>query len=96
MTTNTAARVVVLCGGLAGLSAAAYVARAGRRVAVLEEASELGGRAATHEKKFSPVALGPGIAAGAAAEIRPPPTTAGRAAGSALPARWTRRDGRRA
>ncbi|MDC3959812.1 FAD-dependent oxidoreductase [Polyangium jinanense] len=59
MTTNTAARVVVIGGGLAGLSAAAYAARAGRRVTVLEKASELGGRAATHEKKGFSLNIGP-------------------------------------
>ncbi|MRG96224.1 phytoene desaturase family protein [Polyangium spumosum] len=59
MTTNTAARVVVIGGGLAGLAAAAYAARAGRRVTVLEKATELGGRAATHEKKGYALNIGP-------------------------------------
>ena len=39
--------VIVVGGGLAGLTAAALVARQGRRVAVLEGAARLGGRAAT-------------------------------------------------
>ena len=39
--------VVVVGGGLAGLSAACYLARAGVSVTLFEKASELGGRAAT-------------------------------------------------
>ena len=41
------ADVIVIGGGLAGLAAAAYVARGGRSVIVCEKASSLGGRAAT-------------------------------------------------
>ena len=41
---------VIVGGGLAGLTAAAYLARAGRRVTVLEKAPSLGGRAATQEQ----------------------------------------------
>ena len=45
------ADLVVVGGGLAGLSAAALVARAGRSVVVLEQASHLGGRAATRVRQ---------------------------------------------
>ncbi|MDC0744509.1 phytoene desaturase family protein [Polyangium mundeleinium] len=89
MTTNTAARVVVVGGGLAGLTAAAYAARASRRVTVLEKATELGGRAATHEKKGFSLNIGPhalyrgGEAEHVLAELgvetkgSPPPTSSG-------------------
>ena len=40
-------RTIVVGGGLAGLATAAYLARDGRRVTVLEKAPTLGGRAAT-------------------------------------------------
>ncbi len=43
--------VIVVGGGLAGLLAAALVARAGRSVVVLEQAGGLGGRAATHVRQ---------------------------------------------
>src|SRR3989337_825529 len=39
---------VVIGGGLAGLAAAPYRARAGRSVTVLERSSQLGGRAITN------------------------------------------------
>jgi phytoene dehydrogenase-like protein len=41
---------VVVGGGLAGLAAAAYLARAGRSVAVVEKSSAVGGRARTQEQ----------------------------------------------
>jgi phytoene dehydrogenase-like protein len=45
------ARVVVVGGGLAGLSAAAFAARAGAQVSVIERLSEPGGRARTREER---------------------------------------------
>jgi phytoene dehydrogenase-like protein len=41
--------VVVVGGGLAGLTAACYLARAGIAVTLFEKASDMGGRAATRE-----------------------------------------------
>ncbi len=46
-------------GGLAGLTAAVFMARAGRKVVVLERAGELGGRAMTLEKNGFSTNLGP-------------------------------------
>ncbi len=45
------ARVVVVGGGLAGLSAAAFAARAGAQVSVIERLSEPGGRARTRDER---------------------------------------------
>ena len=53
------ADVIVVGGGLAGLSAAALVARAGRSVIVVEKSSHLGGRAATHVRDEIHWNLGP-------------------------------------
>jgi phytoene dehydrogenase-like protein len=53
------ADVVVGGGGLAGLTAAALVARAGRSVVVLEQATHPGGRAATHVRGGVHFNLGP-------------------------------------
>ena len=44
---DTAIDVAVIGGGMAGLTAACFLARAGRGVTVFEQAPELGGRAAT-------------------------------------------------
>jgi phytoene dehydrogenase-like protein len=51
--------VLVVGGGLAGLSAAALVAQAGRSVTVLEQAAEVGGRAATRVRDGVSFNLGP-------------------------------------
>jgi len=47
---RAAADVVVTGGGIAGLMAAAHLARAGRSVELIERAAELGGRARTRER----------------------------------------------
>ncbi|MBL8217656.1 MAG: NAD(P)/FAD-dependent oxidoreductase [Bryobacterales bacterium] len=68
---GTMADAVVVGGGLAGLTAAAYLARAGERVMVVEQARDLGGRARTnHEGGFS-FNLGPHAVylAGAGAQV---------------------------
>ena len=51
--------LVVVGGGLAGLAAAALVARAGRTVAVVEQAKYHGGRAVTHVQEGAHFNLGP-------------------------------------
>ena len=51
--------VIVVGGGVAGLAAAAFVARAGRRVVLLERAQAPGGRATTHETRGFFLNLGP-------------------------------------
>jgi phytoene dehydrogenase-like protein len=43
--------VVVVGGGLAGLSAACYLARAGATVTLFEKAAHLGGRATTQNQE---------------------------------------------
>ena len=54
-----AADVVVIGGGIAGLAAAAYVARAGRSVTVLERSGHVGGRAITSDLDGFRFNLGP-------------------------------------
>ena len=51
--------LVVVGGGLAGLSTAALVAQAGRSVIVLEQAAEVGGRATTQVREGVFFNLGP-------------------------------------
>lgn len=43
--------VVIVGGGIAGLTAALYLARGGKRVAVLESQQRMGGRAITNQKE---------------------------------------------
>jgi phytoene dehydrogenase-like protein len=52
MLNKTSARtdVIVVGGGLAGLAAAAYLARAGRSVTLFEQAAAVGGRARTRKQ----------------------------------------------
>lgn len=51
--------VIVVGGGLAGLTAAAIVAKAGRKVIVLDQASHLGGRAITNVRDGIHFNIGP-------------------------------------
>src|SRR3954447_26672702 len=51
--------VVVVSGGLAGLAASIYLARAGRSVTIFERRRNLGGRAITHLRRGYRFNLGP-------------------------------------
>jgi len=60
--TDTVSRehdAIVVGGGLAGLTAAAYLARGGRPVSLYERSNRLGGRAVTHEEGGFHFNLGP-------------------------------------
>src|SRR5215211_5820568 len=59
MNTAAATDVVIVGGGLAGLSAATWLARAGRSVTLFERAEHLGGRAITRERAGHLFNLGP-------------------------------------
>ncbi|MDG0794247.1 FAD-dependent oxidoreductase [Cohnella ginsengisoli] len=50
--------VVIIGGGVAGLTASIYLARAGRSVLVLDKGAGLGGRAASNEIAESRVNMG--------------------------------------
>ncbi|HEX5502261.1 MAG TPA: FAD-dependent oxidoreductase, partial [Thermomicrobiales bacterium] len=56
---GAAAGVAVVGGGLAGLTAALYLARGGRAVTLFEKAHDLGGRAITEESEGYYFNLGP-------------------------------------
>lgn len=56
---HTTSDVAVIGGGLAGLAAATFLARAGRTVTLFEKAREVGGRAATQTKDGFHFNLGP-------------------------------------
>ncbi|MCB0212381.1 MAG: NAD(P)/FAD-dependent oxidoreductase [Anaerolineae bacterium] len=51
--------VIIVGGGLAGLTAAAFLARSGRRVMLYEKAHDIGGRAHTQQKNGFYFNLGP-------------------------------------
>src|SRR5918997_4082183 len=59
METAAATDVVIVGGGLAGLSAATWLARAGRSVTLFERAEHLGGRAITQVRDGHLFNLGP-------------------------------------
>lgn len=55
----TSPHIIVIGGGIAGLTAATYAARTGARVTLFERASEAGGRARTIEEKGFLYNMGP-------------------------------------
>jgi phytoene dehydrogenase-like protein len=70
MTQTAGTDVVVVGGGLAGLTAATYLARAGRSVTLFEKSRTLGGRAATHTKGGFHFNIGPHALYSGAAGIK--------------------------
>ena len=56
---RTTTEVVVIGGGLTGLAAATFLARAGRGVTLFDKAHEVGGRALTQAKSGFRFNLGP-------------------------------------
>ena len=56
---NRSFDVIVVGGGLAGLAAASYLGRAGRKVALFEQSHRLGGRATTEVKDGFHLNMGP-------------------------------------
>lgn len=59
MTTRAGSDIVIIGGGLAGLTAAAILARAGRSVTVFEKSHVIGGRASTQQENGYVFNLGP-------------------------------------
>lgn len=59
MPKTQATDIAVIGGGLAGLAAATFLARAGRTVTLFEKAREVGGRAVTHTQGDFRFNLGP-------------------------------------
>jgi phytoene dehydrogenase-like protein len=93
MDSEGSAHVVIVGGGLAGLTAAALAGRAGARVTVCERAGAIGGRAATHVRDDFHLNLGAhalylgGAAARELAALGLP------LAGGAPPSGWALRNG---
>ena len=61
---------IVVGGGIAGLAAAIYLARGGRKVTVFEKRKHLGGRAITHLRQGFRFNLGPHAVYRSGAAIR--------------------------
>src|SRR5829696_4825808 len=56
---NNGYDVIVIGGGLAGLAAATLIARQGKRVLLVEQSSDVGGRARTKEQNGFHLNIGP-------------------------------------
>src|SRR5262245_64825463 len=88
-----AARVAIVGGGIGGLVAAAFAARAGASVTLYERLSELGGRARTRDERGFRFNMGPhalylgGHAAPVLSELGVTPR-GGRVSGSGALGRW--------